>query len=194
MRPGASTLFSRSLAVALLIGMGAVLYAVIIEPLWSSHRNFRQSRVSSTENLAKFQQIAGAVDALEEELAALQIAQTSQAGYLPGDSSALAAAELQTLVKNIVRAAGEDLRSTQILPVKEEAGVTRVAIRVQLPVRIRSLQEVLHTLESGVPFIFIDNVDVRRRKTNRRGLKNTNQEVYLDVRFDITGYMRSPET
>ena len=193
MRPGSSTLFSRALAVALLIGMGAVLYAVIIEPLWSSHQNFRQSRISSTEKLAKYQQIARAVNALEAELAALQIAQTSQAGYLPGDSSALAAAELQTLVKNIVRAAGEDLRSTQILPVKEEAGVTRVAIRVQLPVRIQSLQEVLHTLESGVPFIFIDNVDVRRRKTSRR-LKNTNQEVYLDVRFDITGYMRSPET
>lgn len=193
MRPGASTLFSRALAVALLIGMGAVLHAVIIEPLWSSHRNFQASRASSTELLAKYQQIARAVDALEAELAALQIAQTSQAGYLPGDSSALAAAELQTLVKNIVRSAGEELRSTQILPVKEEAGVTRVAIRVQLPVRIQSLQEVLHTLESGVPFIFIDNVDVRRRKTSRR-LLNTNEEIYLDVRFDITGYMRSPET
>ena len=193
MRPGASTLFSRSLAVALLIGMGGALYAGIIEPLWDSHRNFRQTRVSSAELLAKYQKIARAVDALEGELAALRISQASQAGYLPGDSSALAAAELQTLVKNIVRSVGEDLRSTQILPVNEEAGVTRVAIRVQLPVRMQGLQKVLHTLESGVPFIFIDNVDVRRRKTSRR-LLNTNEEVYLDVRFDITGYMRSPET
>ena len=193
MRPGASTLFSRGLAVALLIGMGGVLYAGIIEPLWSRHQNFRQSRVSSTELLAKYQQISRAVNALEEELAALQSAQTSQAGFLPGDSSALAAAELQTHVKNIVRSAGEDLRSTQILPVNEEAGVTRVAIRVQLPVRMQSLQVVLHTLESGIPFIFIDNVDVRRRKTSRRR-QDTNEEVYLDVRFDVTGYMRSPET
>lgn len=190
MRPGASTLFSRALAVALLIGMGAALYAVIIEPLWSSHRNFRQSRVSSTELLAKYQQISRAVNALEEELAALQFAQTSQAGYLPGNISSLAAAELQTHVKNIVRSAGEELRSTQILPVNEEAGVTRVAIRVQLLVHIQSLQEVLHTLESGIPFIFIDNLNVRRRKASRR-LLDTNEDVYLDVRFDIIGYIRS---
>lgn len=190
MRPGASTLFSRALAVALLIGMGAALHAVIIEPLWSSHRNFRQSRVSSTELLAKYQQISRAVNALEEELAALQFAQTSQAGYLPGNISSLAAAELQTHVKNIVRSAGEELRSTQILPVNEEAGVTRVAIRVQLLVHIQSLQEVLHTLESGIPFIFIDNLNVRRRKASRR-LLDTNEDVYLNVRFDIIGYIRS---
>lgn len=193
MRPGSSTLFSRALAVALLIGMGAVLYAVIIEPLWSSHQNFRQSRISSTEKLAKYQQIARAVNALEAELAALQIAQASQAGYFPGESSALAAAALQNHVKNIVRSVGEDLRSTQVLPIRNEAGVTRVAIRVQLPIRMPGLQEVLHTLESGVPFIFIDNVDVRRRKTNRRR-QDALDDDYLDVRFDVTGYMRSPGT
>ena len=154
---------------------------------------FRQSRIQSTELLVKYQRIGSTVEALEVELAGLQIAQASQAGYLPGDSSALAAAELQNHVKNIVRSPGEELRSTQVLPVHEEAGVTRVAIRVQLPIRMQGLQEVLHTLESGVPFIFIDNVDVRRRKTSRRRL-DTIEDVYLDVRFDITGYMRSPET
>ncbi len=170
-----------------------MLYAVLIEPLWSSHQKFQQSRIQSTALLAKFQRIAHTVEALEVELAALQIAQASQAGYFPGDSSSIAAAELQNHVKNIVRSAGEELRSTQVLPVQEEADVTRVAIRVQLPIRMPGLQEVLHTLESGIPFIFIDNVDVRRRKKRRRQL-DTNEDVYLDVRFDIAGYMRSPGT
>lgn len=154
---------------------------------------FRQSRIQSTELLAKYQRIGSAVEALEVNLAELQIAQASQAGYLPGDSSALAAAELQNHVKNIVRSAGEELRSTQVLPVHEEAGVTRVAIRVQLPIRMQGLQEVLHTLESGMPFVFIDNIDVRRRKVSRQQLES-DEEVYLDVRFDITGYMRSAGT
>ena len=193
MKRGASTLFSRALALALLVGTFAILYVVVIEPLWSSHRNFQQSRIQSTALLAKFQRIGSSVEALEAELAALQIAQASQAGYFPGESSALAAAALQNHVKNIVRSVGEDLRSTQVLPIRNEAGVTRVAIRVQLPIRMPGLQEVLHTLESGVPFIFIDNVDVRRRKTNRRR-QDALDDDYLDVRFDVTGYMRSPGT
>ena len=186
-------MFSRALALAILAGTLAILYAVLVEPLWSSHQNFQQSRIQSTALLAKYQRIGNAVEALEAELAELRIAQASQAGYFSGDSSALAAAELQNLVKNIVRSAGEELRSTQVLPVRGEAGVTRIAIRVQLPIRMPGLQEVLHALESGIPFIFIDNVDVRRRKTNRRRL-DTDEADYLDVRFDITGYMRSPGT
>ena len=189
MRRGASTLFSRALALALLMGICAIVYAVLIEPLWSRHQIFRQSRIQSAELLAKYQRIGGAVEALEADLAELQDAQASQAGYLPGESSSLAAAELQNYVKNIVRSAGEELRSTQVLPVHEEAGVTRVAIRVQLPIRIQGLQQVLHALESGMPFVFIDNIDVRRRRVSRQQVES-DEAVYLDVRFDIIGYVR----
>ena len=78
------------------------------------------------------------------------------------------------------------------MPVQKEADAERVTIQVQLPLRIQSLQQVLHSLESGAPFVFIDNIDVRRRQVRLRGLQNKNEDVYLDVRFDITGYMRPP--
>ena len=45
-------------------------------------------------------------------------------------------------------------------------------------------------LEGGMPLVFIDNLDIRRRKTSRRRI-DENQDVYMDVRFDVTGYMRA---
>ena len=192
MRRRPSTPFSRALALALAVGTGAVLYAALFEPLWISHRNFQQSRLQSAALLAKYQRLGGAVEALEAELAAVQTAQAAQAGFFPGESSSLAAAELQNHVKNIVRLAGEELKSTQVLPVQKEADAERVTIQVQLPLRIQSLQQVLHSLESGAPFVFIDNIDVRRRQVRLRGLQNKNEDVNLDVRFDLTGYMRPP--
>lgn len=194
MRQRSSSLFSRVLALALAVGASAILYAVLIEPLWISHQNSRQSRLQSAEHLAKYQRLGGAVEALKAELAAVQTAQASQAGYFPGESSSLAAAELQNHVKNIVRSAGEELKSTQVMPVQKEAGSGRVTIQVQLPIRIGGLQQVLHSLESGMPFIFIDNVDIRRRQAGLRGRQDKNADVYLDVRFDLTGYMRPPES
>jgi general secretion pathway protein M len=185
---------SKALALVLLAASSALLYAVLIEPLWTGYEEARQSRLQSAEHLAKYQRRGGAVEALKAELAAVQAAQASRAGYFPGENSSLAAAELQNLVKNTVRSAGGDLRSTQVLPVREEGGVTRVAIQVQLPIPIASLQALLHALESGRPFVFIDNVDVRRRQAGLRGRNYDEQieNVYVDVRFDIAGYMRSP--
>lgn len=186
-------LFSRLLALGLLVGVCAGIYVTVIEPLWSDYRSSRQSRLQWTENLARYQRLGGAVEALKVKLDAELSAQASQGGYLSGDSSALAAAMLQNHVKTIVGSTGEKIRSTQVLPTQEEAGFMRIAIRVQVPIRIGGLRMVLHALEGGMPLVFIDNLDIRRRKVSPRTIEE-NEDVYMDVRFDVIGYMRVKES
>lgn len=186
-------LFARLLALVLLVGVCAGAYVAVVEPLWSDYRSSQQSRLQSAELLARYQRLGGSVEALEAKLAALLSAQAAQGGYLTGESSALAAASLQNLVKNIVGSTGEKIRSTQVLPVQRESGLMRIAIRVQVPIRIGGLRRVLHALEGGMPLVFIDNLDIRRRKVGRRRIEE-NEDVYMDVRFEVIGYLRVKES
>lgn len=190
MRPALPTALGRVVALALLAAVGAAAYGFVAGPLAARYQHDRQSSAQSSELLVKYRRIGAAADGLRAELAELRRRQAAQGGYLEGASSALAAAGLQNHVKAIVRSTGGELRSTQILPIQDEGEFVRIAIRVQMPVRIEPLQQILYNLERGKPFVFIDNIDIRRRKTRRRKIE-PETDIELDVRFDAYGYLRA---
>ena len=92
---------------------------------------------------------------------------SSQAGYLTGDSETLVAAELQNLVRTIVERNGGRLESTQILPPVNEAAFRRVTLRVRMSVGVEGLFRILYDLESMLPYLFVDGLDIVSRE--RRG-------------------------
>ena len=84
------------------------------------------------------------------------------------------------------------MRSTQILPAKAiegDAGIRRAALRVQFAVTIAGLQETLYELESGQPYLFVDQLTVRQQRMRRRSAE-AEQEPVLDVSFEVFGYVR----
>lgn len=135
------------------------------------------------------QQAEAKVAALQAELAALKQHQTSAVGYMQSSTESLAAAELQSRIKSSVEAAHGELRSTQILPGRDEGGFRRVAIRGQIVVSVAALQRVFYDLEASAPFLFLDNVEIRTRATSRSRTTTTDAGV-LEVRFDLSGYLR----
>ncbi len=64
-----------------------------------------------------------------------------------------------------------------------------------MTVTLEPLQNVLYTLESAKPYLFVDNLDVRRR-VQRRRRKQTQPEAEsrLTVRFDLYGYIRNGQS
>jgi general secretion pathway protein M len=122
--------------------------------------------------------------AAQEELAA------SAAGYLEGPSDALAAAQLQDRVKSVIEGAGGELRSTQILPavaIDGDAGIRRTPLRVQFAASIGGLAETLYELESGQPYVFIEQLTVREQR--RRDEPGTDGS--LDTSLQLSGYLRA---
>ena len=55
---------------------------------------------------------------------------------------------------------------------------------------VEDLSEVLYELESGSPYLFVDNLTIFRQVTRRRVGRELVEEKMLDVRFDLSGYMR----
>ncbi len=179
---------SRALALALFVGL--VLSGVfgVILPLLDAYQqacNSAEQRQAAVEHI---RQSARSLAVLQAELTRLKEQQASAVGFMQSTNPSLAAAEVQNRIKSSVEAARGELRSTQILPARDEAGFRRISIRGQIAVNTAALQRVFYELESGSPFLFLDNVEIHARPARRGG--PAEDDPILEVRFDLYGYLR----
>ncbi len=81
---------------------------------------------------------------------------------------------------------------TQALPVLEEQGAARVGIRIRMRSDLEAAVKVFYNLETGQPFLFIDNVSTRksvRRVRRTRERKTGVAADRLDLDFELFGYI-----
>ena len=79
-----------------------------------------------------------------------------------------------------------EVLSTQILPTNKKSDFTRVALKVRTRSKLNNTVRVFHALETGQPYLFIENISVRGSSRSR--LRKTTGQV-LNVDFDLIGYM-----
>lgn len=186
------SVLSRTLAVALL-GIALLgAYRLIIAPVLIAYRDAEARMAQTQELLQRYEGLAQQRSLLTDRLAEQQERAAAAAGYLQGPSDALAAAQLQDRVKSVVEAAGGELRSTQILPpgqLETALGIRRTTLRVHFVVTIEGLEETLYELETGQPYLIVDNVTVRQERVRRRRSEPQGHPM-LDVSLELFGYVR----
>jgi general secretion pathway protein M len=190
------SLASRGLALALLAGLLLAGYTFVVAPVLAAYRDTGEAIQEAQDLLQRYRALAGERTQLIEELAALEERAAQAGGYLEGSTDALAAVELQDRVRRIIEGAGGQLQSTQILPasaIDATAPVRRAALRIQLEIAINGLQSVLYELETGQPYLFVNELTVRQRRTRRRA-NTPEEEPVLDVSFEVFGYVRVAES
>jgi general secretion pathway protein M len=190
LQPG--SVFSRTLAIALL-GIALLgAYRLIAAPLLIAYREGETRIELAKESLQRFEALAKQRSLLADRLAEQEERAGSAAGYLTGPSDALAAAQLQDRVKSVVEGAGGELRSTQILPatpLEGELGFRRATLRVHFVVTIEGLKTSLYELETGQPYLIIDDVAIRQERVRRRR-DDPERVPTLDVSLELFGYLR----
>ena len=181
---------SRIVAVALLVAAIALPYRLIVAPLREDYQQLTDEVASRRDMLARYQRLADSREGLRQQLQTLRENPAAQAGYLTGDSETLVAAELQNLVRTIVERGGGPLESTQILPPPTEGAFRRVTLRVRMSSDTDGLFRILYDLESMLPYLFLDGLDIVSRE--RRGGRPGTQAgaAALSVSYDVFGYMR----
>ncbi len=188
-----ASFLSRILALALLGAVLATLYLLAVRPMTEQYLHYRQSIDQSQDLLGQYGRLGASLPALQSQLDELDRRRVSAGTQLQGASDALVAADLQNRIKGIVDARGGQLTSTQILAAKDEAELRRIGIRVQMTATVDALYQIFYDLESGKPFLFLDNIDIRQRRARRRR-KEAADDSNLAVRFDIYGYLRTEAT
>ena len=150
----------RGWPLAILIGIVVVVLVVIVAPVAASFAAQEDEIESARQDLATYRAEIASRPALEAQLAAMNTREASMAGLLRGDSTALAAAAMQSRVTALVQRHSGQVRSVQNLPPVAVGALERVEVQFDLSAPQGSLKSVLYQIETGSPFLYIDRVDV----------------------------------
>jgi general secretion pathway protein M len=186
----------RWLALGLLLAALALAYAVLIHPWWTVPMLEAQSRIESLQQ----RELRQRMQLRQAPLVAQRLAQVRQQlagrpGFLPEASAELATVGLVQRLETAVAQASPGNRSCAITnrsPINEASRerYARVVVQVRLRCGTPELATVLHSLESGTPRLFVDNLNVLAQRHFFGAGGEASGEGGLDVSFDLYGYLR----
>ena len=183
----------RLAAVLLLIVAIEAAYLLVVEPIVVGYRQTDHAIEDVDDQLFHYQRLAAMRPVLVDQLDQLAAEQSSGTYYLNGGTDALAAAGLQDRVSGLVGGKGGVLRSIQPMAGVDEQGFRRITVRIEMTATIDALFETIYTLETGMPVLFVENLDIHSRFARRRSSKDGAQVApdapLLVVAFDLSGYM-----
>lgn len=177
----------RVAALTLLIAVLAAVYALTVMPLRSAYSETRAQLAEQHELLARYRAIAERRPEMRDRVRTLRRRQADSGLFLSGETDALAAAALQDRISATAQGAGGDVRSMQGQEPKQEDGLTRVGMNVQVVADIRSLRDLLYQLETGRPLLFVEDLEVRGR-LRRTDDDGTEIAPDLLIKLSVIGY------
>ncbi len=184
--------YQRWLAVGLLLILIILVIFVAIMPLISSGLAYHEEKKELAFRLNRYQQIAARKESVSKSIERIKQQYNAQGYFSNHGTIALASAELQKFIKSVVSQAGGELTSTQVLPNSTQGGFNRIMIKVRMSGDIEVLRNVLHEIESSVPIVIVDQIDVRsergRRNRKTRQIEPSNR---LNVNFQAVSFMRA---
>lgn len=184
----------RWLALGLLLAALALAYLVLVHPwltrpLLAIHEDIaglqeRQQRVE-----AQLQQRGQIAQRLREVRSALD----GRPGFLHEATAESAAAALSSRLQDAVASASPGNRSCAIsnrTPLPDTAAAApfpRIAMQVRLRCGIPEMAAVLHTLETGSPRLFVENLNLLAQRFQQ---SPNETGTGLDVSFELVGYLQ----
>ncbi|HEY8094975.1 MAG TPA: type II secretion system protein GspM [Methylobacter sp.] len=197
----------RWLAVGLLVAAILVVSLIVIMPLVNKGLELHEAKNNLVFRLQQYERILARKDAVVASMKAVK-EQYQQRGLLNSqDTGALASAEVQEFIKKTIVEAGGQLSSTQALPVSafspgsglspasKQSGSKNAFSRITVSVRMTGnsevLRAVLHKIETSIPLIIINQIDIRPM----RGIRNrTTHQIEpsneLNINFQAVSFMR----
>ena len=187
----------RWLALALLLAALAVVYLLLVHPLWTApmlqvNRELADSRERELRVRTQLEQ----APEIQRQLAEASAQVARQPGFLPESSPQLATAGLVKRLETVVQQASPGNRSCAISnrsPMPQPGANDRfaaVVVQVRLRCGTPELAAVLHALETGTPRLFVDNLNLLTMNYTFQAMGATGSNG-LDVSFDLYGYLRA---
>ncbi|EPC00163.1 hypothetical protein L861_14635 [Litchfieldella anticariensis FP35 = DSM 16096] len=183
-----SQIVALALMLLLLGAATAGIYHLLVVPIQESEAQMDELR----QRQQRYRQVIGQKERLQARLDAAVLDVGQSDSLLEGDDPGTAQAELMSrLSASVVGTAelGPGCSLLETLPVSRpqaESPYTRVTVNVTLECAMEPLTAVLHDLENGRPFVFIDQLTLQRRS----GVPHEGGAGRLSVRMTASGYLR----
>jgi len=177
---------SRQLAGGLLALSVLVVVALLAIPTWYFYNRYDRELADRREKVERFGRIAGTRAEVARQLEAMRAKETRKF-FLRSGAPALSVAEAQEIIRDVVVSSGGRLITMQALPSKDEGRYRQVSAQVQLAANIHALRKILHSIETHVPLLFVENLMVKTQVPgNFKPGPGAEPEMF--VTFDVHGY------
>ena len=156
--PGSVT--SRAVALGLLGLLAAAVWMGAIDPIMKRYDENDQIIADGIRLLAGFRStiVQGREASVQMSAGDLD---RYRGDFLAGPEDAIIIAELQTRLSSLITARNAELSSARALPPKSRDGLEYLGLGLQIRAEMRSIQDVLHAIETGTPLLFVERTDLR---------------------------------
>ena len=187
---------SRGLALGLLVAVVALGYFVLVHWWFTApHLAIADEMAELREQELRFRTTIAERPQIQKSLTEVREFEAANPAFLPeSDFNAAASGLIQRLSQVVASRASDPQRCTliqkQVSRTNEKEPFDRVTIKARLRCDFEQFGPILHELETSNPVLFVDSVQIWRQTGYRQ--PGTNQvENYLDINFDLYGYIRT---
>lgn len=175
----------KAVAIGLCILVIAAVYLVIVSPLVSLYEGNAEQLQARLQLEQRLQRSAKALPEASAEADQTQDQESAGDELFDGESDSVAAATLQSTVKDLVEGAGARLISSEVLPSEKRETLQRVGIHVSFNGSLSLLTGVLQGIQLAHPVILVDNVDIHSADGTDQAPGGQKQ---LAIALDVYGF------
>lgn len=175
-------LFGAAALLVISLGVRPILGRVAIVGPQSSKLLAEKMKV-----IAAYRQTVGRESSLTAEAAALGAEISAFEGaLLPGSTPPLAAADLQTLLKQFSDRAGLKIQSEKILPHVKRDFYLEIPVQIVAKGEIRNLKDFLVAVDSSQLFIAVQDISLRTVKRRQMVAETRSYTEITDIQASMT--------
>ncbi len=151
----------RMVALALLAVAASLFFLLVVLPLAGMLAKPRAEVTRDVRLIAAYRATIASRPVLEQNVRELEARAASLPGLVSGDSSALAAAQIQNALKATIEGAGGNVHSSLNLPPKASGNYEDVPLIYSLAVPLDKIVDVLYAVETGQPALRLSDLHIQ---------------------------------
>lgn len=182
---------ARVLAIGLAVLTALAIWCLAVQPQIDAFAEKREALVAAQQLAAEFRRRTIPLAELQAQRETLKAQKVKETGTLEAANAAVASANLQAQIRNLLSAAGGSVRSLQALPPVQEAHLQKIAIRIDATVGINRLFDFLYAAETANPYLFIDSLEIR---ASEQAARSGQAAPMLSLRGDLYAFLKTEAT
>lgn len=184
---------ARWLAVGLLLALISLIGFIIILPLVNQGLALYEEKNALGFRFEQYERILARKQSVIDEMESLKEKFADQNYLSTQNTSALASADLQEMIKQAIVEAGGQLSSTQGLPIVIKNNFQHIPINVRMTGNSEVLRAVLYKIEIATPLVVVEQIDIRpMRGVRNKVTHKIDPSNELSINFQAISFMKKP--
>jgi hypothetical protein len=177
---------SRATALGLLGLLAAAFWTGAVDPIKRRYNDNDQAITDGVRLLAEFTSVIVQGRQVGSEISASDI-ERYRGDFLAGPEDSIIVANLQTRLSSLITARNAELSSARALSPKSRDGLEYLGLGLQIRAEMKSIQEVLHAIETGTPLLFVERAVLRLDERAASRAQNAESIAPMTLEIDVYG-------